>query len=74
MGGRPSSQGTISEQVSEESSPLLADLGMVDQGTEPFSLGVGRFTTFTFFSQPVGYSPAYKYNPFSFACHSNIAD
>ena len=62
------------EQVSEESSPLLVDLGLADQDIEPFFVGARRFTTFTFFSQPVGYSPAYKYHPFSFVCHSNMAD
>ena len=62
------------EQVSEESSLLLVDLGLADRDTEPFFAGVGRFITLTFFSQPVGYSPTYKYHPFSFTCHSNIAN
>ena len=64
----------MSKQVSEESSPFLADLGLADRGTEPFFTSAERFITFTFFSQLVGYSLAHKYHPFSFAYHSNIAD
>ena len=52
----------------------MVDLGLADRDIEPFFAGVRRFTTFTFFSQLVGYSPAYKYHPFFFACHSNIAN
>ena len=59
MGGRPPLHGMISEQVSEESSPFLVDLGLVVRDTEPFFVGVGRFTTFTFFS---------------FSRHLNMAD
>jgi len=58
------------EQVLDESSLLLADLGLAVQDT----MGAGRFTTFTFFSKPVRYSPAYRYHLFSFACHSNMVD
>jgi len=64
----------MSKQVSEESSPFLADLGLAVQDTEPFFVGAGRFTTFNFFSQPIGYSLAYKYHPFSFTNHLNMAD
>ena len=64
----------MSKQVSEESSPLLADLGLVVRDTKPFFAGAGKFNTLTFFSQPVGYSPAYRYHPFSFSFRSNIAD
>ena len=63
----------MSEQVSKESSPFLVDLGLTDRDTEPFFARVGRFTTFSFFSQPVGYLPAYKYHPFFFFYHSNMA-
>ena len=64
----------MSKQVSEESSPLLADLGLAVRDTKPFFAGAGKFNTLTFFSQPVGYSPAYRYHPFSFSFRSNIAD
>ena len=74
MGGRPSLYGTISEQVSDESSPLLVDLGLANRDAKHFFVGVGRFTTFIFFSQPGGNLPAYKYHPLSFSCHSNMAD
>ena len=74
MGGRPPPYGIMSEYVSEESSPLLANLGLTVRVTEPFFAGTGRFTTFTFFTQPRGYSLAYKYHPFSFSCHSNMVD
>ena len=57
MGGRLPSKGTILEQVSEESSPFLAGLGLADRDVEPFFMGMGRFVTFTFFSQLVGKSP-----------------
>ena len=72
MGGKPPLYGTRSEQALEESSPLLANLGLVVQDTKPFFIGARRFTTFTLFSQPRGNSPAYKYHPLSFSCHSNI--
>ena len=72
--GRPPLYGTKQEQVSEKSSPLLADLDLAVRDIEPFFTCVRRFTTFTFFSQPGGNSPAYKYHPFSFSCHSNIAN
>ena len=48
MGGRLLLKGTTSEQVSEESPPFLADLGLA----EPFLHGTRMFITFTFFSQP----------------------
>ena len=74
MGGRLPSKGTMSEQVSKESSPFLAVLGLADQDAEPFFAGIGRFVTFTLFSQPVGESLAYQNHPLSFTFHSNIAD
>ena len=74
MGGRPSLYGTISEQVLDESSPLLVDLGLANRDAKHFFVGVGRFTTFIFFSQSGGNLPAYKYHPLSFSCHSNMAD
>ena len=74
MGGRPPLHGMISEQVSEESSPFLVDLGLVVRDTEPFFVGVGRFTTFTFFFQPRRNSLAYQYHLFSFSRHLNMAD
>ena len=64
----------MSEQVLEESSPFLANLRLAEWDIEPFFAGKGRFTTFTFFSQPVGHLLAYKYHQFSFTCHSNIAN
>ena len=72
--GRPALYGTILEQVSEESSPFLANLGLAVRDTEPFFVGVERFTTLIFFSQLKGNSPVYRYHLFSLTCHSNIAD
>ena len=69
IGGRPPLYVTRSEQVSKETSLLLADLGLSVQDTKPFFAGIGRFITFTFFSQPEGNSPAYKYHSFFISCH-----
>ena len=74
MRGRTPLKGTMSEQVLEKSSPFLADLGLVDQGVELFFKGTEMFVTFTLFSQPIGWSPAYQNHPFSFSTHSNIAN
>lgn len=71
---RPPLYGIRSEQVSKESSPLLTDLGLTVQDTDSFFVGIGRFTTFTLFSQPGGNSPVYKYHPLSFSCHAYIAN
>jgi len=66
--------GTMSEQVLEEPSPFLADFGLEVQDTEPFFVGVRKFTTFTFFSQPRENSPTYRYHPFSLSCHLNLVN
>ena len=46
MGGRLLLKGTTSEQASEVSPPILAELDLA----EPFLPGTGMFITFTFFS------------------------
>ena len=48
-GGKSPLKGTMSEQVSEESSPFLVDLALA----ELFLIGIEIFVTFTLFSQPV---------------------
>lgn len=72
--GRPPLYGMILEQVSEESSPFLVDVSLVDQDIEPFFVGVGRFTTFTLFFQAGGNLLAYRNHPCFSSYHSNIAD
>ena len=72
MGGRSLSKSTMSEQVLKESSHFLADLGLADQSVELFFIGTEMFVTFTLFSQPIGWSPAYQNHLFSFSTHSNI--
>ena len=73
-GGKATLKGTMSEQVSKESSPFLAVLGLADQDAEPFFAGMGRFVTFSLFSQPVGKLLAYQNHPLSSTSHSNIVD
>ena len=70
MGGRSLSKIIMFEQVSEESSPFLANLDLV----ELFLASTGAFITFTLFSQPLGQSPACQNHPLSSSTHSNVAN